>query len=65
MFSESYGDGSDSSYVKVKEIEQNVTGDRYACAFYENGLFKLRVFGDENRSAKEIEDDEVCFNDML
>ena len=44
-FMERYG-GYQDSFVKLKEIEQNNAGDKYACAYIDDGLFKMRVFTD-------------------
>ena len=42
---ERYG-GHEDSFVKLKEIEQNNAGDKYVCAYIDDGLFKMRVFTD-------------------
>ena len=48
-YMEKYG-GLPNSFIKMKEVEQNGRGDRYACAYIDDGLFKLRVFTDEQKS---------------
>lgn len=45
-FMEKYG-GQQDSFVKLKDVEQNNAGDKYACAYIDDGHFKLRVFTDE------------------
>lgn len=44
VFAEPYG-GPDIYYIKMKEIEQNSTGDIFAACYIDDGNFKLRVFG--------------------
>ena len=44
-----YG-GQPDSFIKLKEVEQNNAGDRYACTYIDDGNFKLRVFTDEQKS---------------
>jgi hypothetical protein len=55
-FHEDIGDPDDADrYIKIKEIEQNSTGDRFACAYFDDGIFYLRTFAFDSRSKSEIE----------
>lgn len=49
-FYEIYG-GKPESYIKMKDIEQNSEGTRYCAVYYDDGVFKLRTFGRDQRSA--------------
>ena len=53
-FEEQIG-GKDDSYIRLKEVEQNSTGKKYAVAFIDDGKFRLRVFGKETRHPSVIE----------
>jgi hypothetical protein len=39
------------SYIKVKEVEQNHDGSMFSCVYFDNGLFRLRIFDKQQRSA--------------
>lgn len=36
--------GTDQNYIKLKEIEQNDAGTKYAAAYIDDGKFRLRTF---------------------
>ena len=36
--------GGPDQYIKVKEVQQNDKGDKYALAYFDDGKFKLRTF---------------------
>ena len=42
-FEEKIG-GKKDSYIKLKEVEQNQKGDRYAICYMDDGVFKIRTF---------------------
>jgi hypothetical protein len=63
-FEEKVG-GKEDSYIKAKDVEQNSTGDQFACAFIDDGKFKLRTFGTETRTQEEIEQEEFHINEVL
>lgn len=42
--------GTRESFIKAKEIEQTNSGKFYACAYFNDGKFRLRTFGRETRS---------------
>ena len=44
--------GNPTSYIKVKEVEQNSRGDKYAIAFIDDGKFFIRTF-DRNQKTDE------------
>ena len=50
-FEEKIG-GSDENYIKLKEIEQNEAGNKYAAAYIDDGKFRLRTFFKETRTQK-------------
>ena len=52
-------------YIKLKEVEQNSIGDKYAVTFVDDGVFKMRTFGKVTRDTWEIEANEISFNDKL
>ena len=39
-------DSTRKSYIKLKEVEQNSAGDHFAIAYMDNGMFRLRAFGE-------------------
>ena len=45
-FQEQYG-SKETYYIKMKDVEQNSTGDKFAACYIDDGVFKLRVFGKE------------------
>jgi hypothetical protein len=53
-FNEKLGGDKSKDFIKCKEIEQNNVGTKYACVYCNNGVFKMRTFGKEKRSEKEI-----------
>jgi hypothetical protein len=53
------------NYIKLKEVEQNSSGEKFAVVFLDDGIFKLRTFGDKTRSSEEIQENEVNLNEML
>ena len=57
--------GEEDSFIKAKEVEQTNSGKFYACAYFNDGKFRLRTFGRENRSDEEIKADEVDINQLL
>lgn len=63
-FEEQIG-GKDDSYIRLKEVEQNSTGKKYAIAFIDDGKFRLRVFGKETRHPSVIEKEEFDINKAL
>ena len=65
VFEEIVG-GKPDSYIKLKEVDQNATGDFYAIAYYDNGRFRLRTFDENQRSDQnEIEAAELDINTLL
>ena len=64
-FEEVIGGIEDVSYIKMSEIEQNSDGTRFAVAFLDNGHFKLRTFGSENRTEEEALASELDINKEL
>lgn len=64
LFSESFGDGHDS-YIKLKDVEQNSKGNKFAVAYLDDGKFYLRLLGKENRTDEEIKASELDINAAL
>jgi hypothetical protein len=60
-FEEKIG-GNEECYIKCKEIEQNMAGDKYAVIYLDNGVFKLRTFGKIQRTEDEILENELNIN---
>jgi hypothetical protein len=48
-FEEKIGGGPDD-YIKIKEVEQNSEGNKYALTYFNDGKFKMRNFETENRT---------------
>ena len=63
-FEEKVG-GDPSQYIKLKDIEQNSRGDKFAMAYFDDGKFRIRTFGRESRTADEIEKEEFDVNAAL
>jgi hypothetical protein len=38
------------TYIKLKEVEQNFNGSKFAIVYNDDGVFYLRTFGKQNRS---------------
>ena len=53
------------NYVKMKEVEQNSSGNKFVVTYFDDGVFKLRSFGKEERTEDQIKASEVNLNDML
>ena len=64
LFSEAFG-SEDTYYIKMKDVEQNSTGDKYATCYIDDGHFKMRVFGKEQRSPDEALRKELDINKEL
>jgi hypothetical protein len=63
-FEEKIG-GNPDSYIKLKEVEQNPAGTIFAITYVDDGVFKLRTFGEKSRSAEEIKEEELNINEHL
>ena len=48
-FEEQIGGGA-TDYIKLKEVEQNSTGNKYAIAYNNDGRFYMRTFGAQTRT---------------
>jgi len=57
--------GKPDSYIKLREVEQNIAGNIFAVTYLDDGIFKLRTFGKTTREDKEIEENELNINDRL
>ena len=64
VFEEKVGGGEDQ-YIKLKEVEQNEDGNRFALVYYDHGKFRRRTFGLDSRSEDEIKRNEVEFNSII
>ena len=63
-FEEKIGDG-ENGYIKLKEVEQNADGTKFAVAYYNDGYFKLRTFGTKTRTLEEIQLEEFNINEAI
>ena len=61
---ERYG-GTEDSYIKMKDVEQNSAGNKYAIAYIDDGQFKLRVFDKEPRTEAQALEKELDVNKAL
>lgn len=57
------GEGSD--YIKMKEVEQNSKGDKYAFVYFNDGKWMLRNFGKVKRTEEEIKQNELDINELV
>ena len=51
--------------IKILDISQNSTGDRFAAPYMDDGKFRIRTFGLQNRSQEEIDREELKINEMF
>jgi hypothetical protein len=63
-FEEKLG-GKENSYIKFKEVEQSPSGDFYCAAYLDDGIFKIRTFGQTTRTQEEIDAEEFNVNEHL
>ena len=54
----------EGTYIKVKEVEQNPNPQLFACAYFDDGLFRVRIFGRVSRTKEEIERTEIKVNEI-
>ena len=58
--------GDPEAYIKLKEVEQNSTGDYFAIAYLNDGNFRVRTFGEKQRDDYDaILKDELDINAKL
>ena len=53
------------SYIKVKEVAQSADNQIYVVVFNDDGVFKMRSFGNKSRTKDEIKNSEVNLNTLL
>lgn len=53
------------NYLKMKDVETNLSSTKFAVVFNDDGVFKLRTFGRKTRTPEEIKDSEVNLNDLI
>lgn len=63
-FEEKVG-GEDNDYIKLKEVEQNARGDKFAIVYFNDGNFRLRTFDKTTRSSDQIMSEELDINELL
>jgi len=63
-FNEQIG-GEATSFIRLKEIEQNYAGNKYAMVFIDDGNFRLRVFGKVERPIEQALREELNINKLL
>lgn len=54
--------GNPNQYIKVKEVEQNQTGDKYVIGYLDDGKFYLRTFDKNQKTDEEFEKDTFDIN---
>ena len=64
VFYEQIG-GEPDSYIKLKEVQQNNKGDKYALVYYDDCKFRLRYFTKKIRNPDFINRMEVDINKQL
>ena len=52
------------SFIRAKEVEQSPSGKNFALSFFEDGVFKLRVFTSENRDPATAKKQELNLNQV-
>lgn len=50
------------TYIKMKEIEQNSDGNKYCIVYMDDGVWKMRIFGKDQRTEEE-QHDNIVIND--
>lgn len=63
-FEEQIG-GDPNQYIKVKEVTQNSKGDFYAICYLDDGNFKIRTFGKEDRNQDAVLEEEFLVNKAI
>ena len=63
-FEEQVG-GLPNSFIRLKEVEQNSTGKKYAFVYIDDGNFKMRYFDKKQRTNDEIARTEVDINKLI
>ena len=63
-FDEAVG-GESNDYIKIKDVEQNSAGNKFALVYLNDGQFKFRDFNREWRSEDEIKNNEVDVNKLI
>ena len=63
-FNEQVG-GQPNSFIRCKEVEQNYQGNKYAFVYIDDGKFRLRVMGKEERSPETVQKEEFDINKAL
>lgn len=57
--------GNPNQYIKVKEVEQNSRGDKYAIGFLDDGKFFVRTFDKNQKTDAEFEADTFDINKAI
>ena len=52
-------------YIKVKRVEQNRSGTKFACVYVDDGKFRMRIFGKEQRDPHQVKLNEIKINEMF
>jgi hypothetical protein len=63
-FKERFG-GNPNSYIKMKNVDQDAEGKRFAVTYMDDGKFFIRTFGQEQRDIDSIESNEFDINKAL
>jgi hypothetical protein len=52
-------------YIKMKDVEQNLSATKFAVCYNDDGVFRLRTFGRDTRTQEEIDKTDINLNDLL
>lgn len=55
----------EGTYIKCNEVQQNSEGSLFALTYFNDGNFRIRTFGKENRTDEEIKANEFDVNKAL
>ena len=65
IFEEKFGSEECGPCIKMNEIEQNSTGNKFAATYMDDGVFYVRTFGLQTRTQEEIEAEELNINEVF
>ena len=60
-----FEEGFMGNYIKMKDVEQNLAGTKFAVCYNDDGIYKLRIFDKYNRTPEQIADSEFNINDIV
>jgi hypothetical protein len=60
-----FSESISGNYIKMKDVEQNLTATKFAVTYNDDGIFKLRTFGRNPRTPEEIQRTDIDLNHLL